>query len=211
VLRDLAASDLPHPVGGAAPGSAYHRVVADLLAATHTPEGGREAEEDRDLPALQRLRTLVSPSSDRPERPDVMEAVAAQLASEPLLVVERADLLRRLVDRTEAGAELLGRLRELADVLEGAGAAAARHTAGRLWSYGRHAEQSARAEALLPVAGELARDGGTVTGLLAAGLVTGAGAGLGWPEEWRTLLRMLRRHQDPDVRHDAYQAVTHRE
>lgn len=211
VLRDLAASDLPHPVGGAAPGSAYHGVVADLLAATHTPEGGREAEEDRDLPALQRLRTLLSPSSDRPERPDVIEAVAAQLAPEPLLVVERADLLRRLADRTEASAELLRRLRELADVLEGAGVAAARHTAGRLWNHGARPEQSARAEALLPVADELARDGGTVTGLLAVGLVTGAGAALGWPEEWRSLLRVLRRHPDPDVRHDAYQAVTHRE
>jgi hypothetical protein len=34
------------------------------------------------------------------ERPEVLEAVAGQLAPEPLPAAERADMLRRLVDRT---------------------------------------------------------------------------------------------------------------
>ncbi|MGW2486437.1 hypothetical protein ACWCV9_04350 [Streptomyces sp. NPDC001606] len=211
VVRDLAASDLPHPVGGAAEGSVFHGAVAELLAALHTPDGGGEALEDRDLPALQRLRTLVEPASDRPERPELLEAVTAQLAPEPLLIAERADLLRRLVDRAVEPAPLLARLRELADALEGAGAAVAWSAAGRLRTDWAHTARAQREGSLLAAADRLARDGGTITGLLATGVVTGTGAGLGWPEEWRALLRRLRRHPDPDVRHHAHQTVTTRE
>jgi hypothetical protein len=211
VLRDLAASELPHPVGGAAPGSAFHGAVAALLAAMHTPGGGAEALEDRDLPALQRLRTLVSPTSGRAERPEVLKAIAAQLAPEPLLATDRADLLRRLVDRTADTDTLLERLRDLADALEDSGVTAAMEVAGRLRIERVHDQLPGRGEALLAAADRLARDGGVVTGLLAAGLVTGTGTGLGWPEEWRSLLRLLRRHPHPDVRHAAYRTVTRTE
>ncbi|MFH8369615.1 hypothetical protein [Streptomyces sp. NPDC018031] len=211
-LRDLAVSDLPHPVGGAAPGSAFHGAVAGLLAAAHGPEGACDALPDRDLPALQRLRTLVSPGSDGPERPEVLEAIARQLAPEPLLAPERADLLRRLVHRTAEPAALPGRLWDLADALRGAGVAVAVQTAGRLrhtsWALGGMPE---RTGVLLATAGRLARDGGTATGLLSAGLVTAAGPDLGWPEEWRELLRVLRGHPCPDVRHAAHQTTTHTE
>ncbi|GAB7029007.1 hypothetical protein AB0G35_12010 [Streptomyces sp. NPDC021749] len=211
VLRDLAASELPYPVGGAEPGSVLHGAVAELLAAMHTSDGGCDALPDRDLPALQRLRTVVCPSSDHPERPELLKALAGQLAPEPLLLAERADLLRRLVDRTADPVALLGRLRDLADALQGAGVTVARQTAGRLrisWAPGAHPEQTG---ALRAAADALARDGGTVTGLLAVELAAGAGPRLGWPEEWRSLLRLLRRHSHPDVRHHAYQAVTESE
>ncbi|ANP50787.1 hypothetical protein J2Z21_004567 [Streptomyces griseochromogenes] len=211
VLRDLAASDLPHPVGGAAPGSALHGAVSELLAAMHTSEGGRDALADRDLPALQRLRTLVSPATDRPERPELLRAVAGLLAREPLLVSEHADLLRRLVDHAVEPAAVLERLRELTEALEGAGVTVTVQTAGRLRTDRIHGALSRRGGALLAAADRLARDGGTVTGLLAAGLVTGTGCALGWPEEWRSLLRLLRGHPHPDVRHQAYQRMTARE
>ncbi|WKX69220.1 hypothetical protein [Streptomyces sp. XD-27] len=211
VLRDLATSELPHPVGGAAEGSVFHGAVAELLAAAQGPEGGCDALEDRDLPALQRLRTLVSPGSDQGDRPEVLEALAEQLAPEPLLAAERADLLRRLVDRTAEPAALLGRLRDLADALEDAGVTVAAQTAGRLWTSWAHRALPQHTGPLLAAADRLARDGGTVGGLLAAGLVTGTGNALGWPEEWRSLLRLLRRHPDPDVRHEAYRTVTETE
>ncbi|MFF4501319.1 hypothetical protein [Streptomyces sp. NPDC001401] len=211
VLRDLALSDLPHPVGGAADGSAFHGAVTDLLTAMHTPQGGCEALEDRDLPALQRLRTLVSASSDGTERPEVLEAIAALLTAEPLLAGERADLLRRLVDRTEEPADLLGRLRGLAATLEGAGTAVALHVTSRLAGGWGHAVRPTRSAALLEAADRLARDGGTVTGLLAVRLVTATAGTLGWPDEWRSLLRTLRRHPDPDVRHLAHQTMTETE
>ncbi|MFJ2766318.1 hypothetical protein [Streptomyces sp. NPDC087300] len=213
VLRDLAASGLPHPVGGTGPGSVLHGAVAALLAAAHGPEGGCDAGEDRDLPALQRLRTLVSPSSDSGEwqRPEILEPLAAQLAQEPLLVAERADLLRRLVDRETDPDALQARLAELAGALEGAGVTVAVQTSGRLRTGSAHGGPSRQAAALLAAADRLARDGGTVTGLLAVGLVTGCGPGLGWSDEWRALLRLLRAHRDPDVRHGAHRTTTEQE
>jgi hypothetical protein len=175
-----------------------------------TPEGGAEALEDRDLPALQRLRTLVAAYGI--DQPEVLDALAEQLASEPLLAAERADLLRRRADRTAEPTELLGRLRDLADALEGTGVTVAAQIAERLeitdWARGT---EPRRTEAPTEAAGALTRDGGTASGLLAVALVTGAGSGLQWPEEWRSLLSLLRRHPDADVRHAAYQVMTERE
>ncbi|MEU9309352.1 hypothetical protein [Streptomyces sp. NPDC048256] len=211
VMRDLAVSELPHPVGGAAPGSMFHGAVAELLAAMHTDEGGCDALENRDQPALQRLRNLTSFGYVDGVRPELLEAVAEQLASEPLLVAERAHLLGQLVDHTVDPSALLERLRDLADALEGAGTAVAVHTSDRLRSSSAYRAVPQRAEALLTAADRFARDGGTTTGLLAVGLAKGTGGPLDWPEEWRSLLRLLRGHQNADVRHEAYRTMTRNE
>ncbi|WP_371582271.1 hypothetical protein [Streptomyces sp. NBC_01314] len=211
VLRDLAASELPHPVGGAAPGSVFHGTVAELLAATRTTEGGCDALEGRDLPALQRLRSLTSFGYVEGVRPELLEAVARQLASEPLLVAERAYLLGQLVDHTVEPAALLERLRDLADALEDTGVTVAVHASGRLRTSSASRAHPERADALLTAADRFARDGGTSAGLLAVGLVKGTGSALGWPEEWRSLLRLLRRHANADVRHEAHTTLTESE
>ncbi|MDX3714517.1 hypothetical protein PV733_37445 [Streptomyces europaeiscabiei] len=211
VLRDLAVSELPHPVGGAAPGSAFHGAVAELLAATHTTEGGSDALDGRDLPALQRLRNLTSFGYVGGVRPELLEAVAEQLAPEPLLAAERAYLLGQLIDLTVEPAALLERLRDLADAFEGAGVTVAVHTSDRLRPSSAYGAHPRRAEALLTAADRFVRDGGTATGLLAVSLVKGTGGALGWPEEWRSLLRLLRRHADADVRHEAYRTLTENE
>ncbi|MFD9434480.1 hypothetical protein [Streptomyces sp. NPDC060002] len=208
VLRDLAVSELPHPVGGAAPGSVFHGAVAELLTAMRTTEGGADALEGRDLPALQRLRNLTSFGHVDAVRPELLEAVAEQLASDPLLVSERAHLLGQLVEHTVEPIALLERLRDLADALEGAGAAVAVHTSGRLRTPSAYRADPQRSETLLTAADRFARDGGTATGLLAVGLVKGTGAALGWPEEWRSLLRLLRGHRNADVRHEAHRTMT---
>ncbi|MGW0838935.1 hypothetical protein ACWD26_02020 [Streptomyces sp. NPDC002787] len=207
-LRDLAASELPHPVGGAAPGSAYHSAVAELLAAMHTPEGGCDALEGRDMPALQRLRHMTSFGYVDGARPELFEAVAEQLAREPLLAAERAHLLGMLADRTMEPTALLARLRDLAEALDGAGVTVAIHTADRLRMSPAGDAHPKRTEAVLTAADGFARDGGTETGLLAVGLVKGTGPGSGWHEEWRSLLRLLRRHANADVRREAYRTTT---
>ncbi|MEW2395305.1 hypothetical protein [Streptomyces sp. NPDC046862] len=211
VLCDLAVSELPHPLGGAAPGSVFHGAVAELLDAMHRPDGGCDALQDRDLPALQRLRALLTLSSHQDARPDVLEAVARQLAPEPLLVAERADLLARLVDPTAEPATLAERLRDLVDTLEEAGVTVTLHTTGRLQTSWAHRAMPRYTGTMLTEAERLARHGGSTTGLLATGLVTRAGIHLGWPEEWRSLLRLLRGHPHPDVRHEAYKTMTESE
>ncbi|SOD89828.1 hypothetical protein [Streptomyces sp. Ag109_G2-15] len=211
VLCGLAVSDLPHPVGGAAPGSMFHGAVAGLMAALHEPEGGCDALEHRDLPALQRLRTLVSLGSHESVPPELLAALVGQLAPEPLLTAERAELLGRMVDRASEPAALLGRLQDLADALEGAGVTVAAQTAVRLRASWIRPAPSQDTGAVLAAADRLARDRGAATGLLALALVTATGGSLGWPEEWRSLLRLLRRHAQPDVRHEAYRTVTESE
>ncbi|MEU9575973.1 hypothetical protein [Streptomyces chilikensis] len=208
-LRDVAGSELPHPVGGAAEGSVLHGAVAGLLAALHTPEGGCEALEDRDLPALQRLRGLLE-GLGGPRRAALARALAGQIAHEPLLAPERADLLASLVDLTAGTDEIVARLREVADALEGAGVLAAASVADRM---DRSLPGRGAADGGPPAgaAGRLARDGGTVTGLLAVCLTSALGPRYRWSGEWRETLRVLRRHPDPDVRHRAHRTVTERE
>ncbi|MBK3633494.1 hypothetical protein JHN52_11140 [Streptomyces sp. MBT97] len=211
VLRDLAVSGLPHPVGGAAPGSVFHGAVAELLAALHTAEGGCDAGERRDLPALQRLRNLTSFGHVGGVRPQLLEDVARQLAPEPLLMAERADLIGQLIDHATDPEALLDRLAELADVLDGAGVTAALHTTGRLRTSSAHRSAPRHVDVMLTAADRFARDGGTAAGLLAIGLVSSTGLALGWPEEWRALLRLLRAHENADVRHEAYRTMTQSE
>ncbi|WP_328507820.1 hypothetical protein [Streptomyces sp. NBC_00391] len=210
-LRDLAVSELPHPLGGAAPGSVFHGTVAELLAAMHTPEGGCDALEGRDLPALQRLRALTSFGYVDRVRPELLEAVAEQLAPEPLLAAERAHVLGQLVDRAVEPTALLERLRAFADALEDGGVTVAVHASDRLRTFSAYRAHPRRAEALLTAADRFAHDGGTATGLLAVGLVKGTGPALGWPEEWRSLVRLLRGHANADVRHEAYWTTTENE
>ncbi|MEU0057605.1 hypothetical protein [Streptomyces sp. NPDC006334] len=211
VLRDLAASDLAHPVGGAAPGSVYHAAVAGLMAAMRTAQGDCDALDGRDLPALQRLRNLTSFGYVAGVRTELLEAVARQLAPEPLLALERAYLLGQLADQAVDPDELLARLRDLADALEGAGVTVATHTTGRLRTSAAHRALPRHTEALLAAADLFARDGSTAKGLLAVGIVQGTGPALGWPEQWRALLRLLRGHTDADVRHEAYTTMTENE
>lgn len=64
---------------------------------------------------------------------------------------------------------------------------------------------------LTPLLADLDARGPYERRLAAAGLVTGAGVLLGWPEEWRSLLRLLRGHPHPYVRHEAYRTMTESE
>ncbi|OEV07761.1 hypothetical protein AN219_31795, partial [Streptomyces nanshensis] len=60
----------------------------------------------------------------------------------------------------------------------------------------------------LPVAQDLAADGGTAAGLLAVTLIAAVNPASGWPEPWRELLRSVRRHEASDVRAAALELAT---
>ncbi|GHF78721.1 hypothetical protein GCM10018790_65900 [Kitasatospora xanthocidica] len=219
-VRALAASGLPHPLGGAAPGSLLHRTLAELAAATRTddhdagsdPDAGddHDAGVDRDLPARRRLAHLADLPADDRHRP-LLAGAADLLAAEPDLTGIRTAALRRLVDPAAGPQALAAALGTLADAHQGRPAAAAltaaallrEHTSGPLPPPGTP-------DALARTA---RRDGdtGAAAGLFATALTEVFGDRLGWPQEWRALLRELRRHPSADVRERALAAVVHRE
>ncbi|MFF2950089.1 hypothetical protein ACFVVU_01860 [Kitasatospora sp. NPDC057965] len=206
-VRTLAASGLPHPVGGTAPGSLLHRTLAELAAArTDDPHAG----DDRDLPARRRLAHLADLPADDRHRP-LLAGTADLLAAEPDLADIRAAALRRLVDPAagpQALADALGALEEAHRDRPAAAALTAlalqrEHASGPLPPPGT-------LDALVRTARRTG-DTAAAAGLFATALTEAFGDRLGWPREWRALLRELRRHPSPDVRERAVAAVIHRE
>ncbi|MFF4381154.1 hypothetical protein [Kitasatospora sp. NPDC001547] len=207
-VHALAASGLPHPLGGAAPGSLLHRTLAGLAAAARTDDP--DAGDDRDLPARRRLAHLADLPADDRHRP-LLAGAADLLAAEPDLADVRSAALRRLVDPAAGPQALAAALGALADAHRDRPAAAAltavalrrEHATGPLPPPGTP-------EALARTA---RRDGdtGPAAGLFATALTEAFGERLGWPPEWRALLRELRGHPSADVRERALAAVTHRE
>ncbi|MFJ5711785.1 hypothetical protein [Streptomyces sp. NPDC093105] len=198
-LQDLARSGLPHPVGGAAPGSLLHGVVDRLLAyvAAGEPEGGGRGG---DLPALRRLHSLLeSPRQD----PGACADLARQLADEPLATATRTALLVRAIDLTAPAPEILGAVRDLLAVVAGRPVLAAR-AAEEIEEAHQSGTPLADPAAALAAVRALGDDGGLVPGLLAVGLTNGVGSRQGWPDPCRSALLALRRHPEPDVRDLAY-------
>ncbi|MFE6870470.1 hypothetical protein ACFVFS_28445 [Kitasatospora sp. NPDC057692] len=207
-VRELAASGLPHPLGGAAPGSLLHRTLAELAAATRTDDP--HAEDDRDLPARRRLAHLADLPADDHHRP-LLAAVADLLAAEPDLADLRSAALRRLVDPGAGPQKLAEALGALAASHRDRPAAAACTALALLRE---HASGPLPPPGTLDALARTARpDGDTAAaaGLFATALTEAFGERLGWPPEWRALLRELRRHPSPDVRDRAVAVVTHRE
>ncbi|MFD3918543.1 hypothetical protein [Streptomyces sp. NPDC058595] len=202
----LAVSGLPHPVGGAAPGSPLHDALTALLPAIAA--GEPDAPDDRDLPARQRALALLRALPDRPVREihPVLEAVAALLADEPSLAGARADVLRALVDPDAGLPELIARLGDLAANAAGRPALAAATAYQLRGRFGSGPLPSAPST-VRTAATRLTTTGDPATGLLAVALVSATGNRLGWPTEWRTSLRALRTHPSPDVRDAALGVV----
>ncbi|AWZ08411.1 hypothetical protein [Streptomyces sp. ICC4] len=206
-LAQIAASTLPHPVGGAEPGSPFHRAVAELLDIVRAGEEP-DAEPDLDRPALRRLRQLAAqPLGDRPA---AREAVLRQLAGEPLLAEARVNLLLRAVDlRADPAdpARQRAALHELVAALRGR-PGLARATASRLTTRYGHGDLLPDPASVLETTRGLAADGTAEAGLFAAALTAAVGRLHGWPAPWRELLRELRRHPEAEVRDAAFSATT---
>ncbi|MFE6055242.1 hypothetical protein ACFQ6N_31215 [Kitasatospora sp. NPDC056446] len=219
-VRALAASGLPHPLGGAAPGSLLHRTVAELAAAARTENAdagddrdagnGPDTGDDRDLPARRRLAHLTDLPADDSHRP-LLAGAADLLAADPDLAGIRTAALSRLVDPAAGPQALEAALGALAEAHRGRPAAAALTALALLRDH---------ASGPLPPPGTIdalartaRRDGetGAAAGLFATALTEVYGDRLGWPREWRALLRELRRHSSADVRERAFAAVMYRE
>ncbi|MFI0827526.1 hypothetical protein ACH4Q7_24065 [Streptomyces roseolus] len=200
-LNELSRSGLPHPVGGVAPGSLLCEAVDRLLArvAAGEPEGGGRGG---DLPALRRLRSLLS--SPRQEPRDCA-ALARRLADEPLAETTRVGLLVRAIDLASAEDELGAAIDALAAAVANRPvlAAVAAEDLGEAHRYGARLADPA---AVLAAVRTLGDGGDLVRGLLAAALATALGARQGWPEPCRAAVIALRRHPEPDVREPAYEA-----
>ncbi|MGW7434136.1 hypothetical protein ACWGIN_31975 [Streptomyces sp. NPDC054861] len=211
-LADLAGSGAPHPVGGAAEGGLLHTTVTTLLAGVRREqEDGYADPHGRDLPARRRLRSLAESLRAATSSRHVPRAVADLLAGEPGLAAVRARLLVSLVAFDQDAPGLSAQLGELADTVRHSRVAAAT-VARSLDSRASMAvdgleDTSAVRTALLGAA----TGGDTIDGLLAVGMVSGMGARLSWPAEWRDLLRTLRRHADPDVREAALEVTEYEE
>ncbi|MFE4976116.1 hypothetical protein ACFRAR_28945 [Kitasatospora sp. NPDC056651] len=207
-VRALAASGLPHPLGGAAPGSLLHRTLAELAAATRTDD--LHAADDRDLPARRRLTHLADLPADDRHRP-LLAGIADLLAAEPDLAGVRTAALRRLVDPAAGPQALADALAALADAHRGRPAAAALTASTLLREHGSGPLPPPGTLDALAHTARRTDDTGPAAGLFATALTEVFGDRLGWPREWRALLRELRHHPSADVRERALAAVTHRE
>ncbi|MFG2340984.1 hypothetical protein [Streptomyces yangpuensis] len=201
-LTTLAQSELPHPLGGVAPGSLLHEVVERLLAliAAGEPEGGGPGG---DLPARRRLDSLIA-SGIRDHR--MCAALARRLATEPELTATRTALLVRAIDLAGPEPDILLSLRELAAAIGDRPVLAGR-VAENLKDAHRYGEPLAAPAAALTAVGALGGDGGLVEGLLAVGLATALGIRHDWPDDFRALVVALRRHPEPEVGEAAYATV----
>ncbi|WP_369142183.1 hypothetical protein [Streptomyces sp. R44] len=201
-LTELARSELPHPIGGAAPGSLLHGVVDRLLAlvAAGEPEGGGRG---RDLPARRRLHSLLG-SSIHDHR--MCAALARQLAAEPAVAATRTALLVRAIDLEASERDLLLSLRALAAAIEERPVLAAR-VAEDVEETHRYGTPLPGPGAVLAAVRVLGDAGGLVEGLLAVALASVLGTRLDWPEPCRAAVLALRGHPDREVRETAYATV----
>ncbi|MEU6239484.1 hypothetical protein ABZ885_41820, partial [Kitasatospora sp. NPDC047058] len=206
VVGALADSGLPHPVGGAAPGSLLHGTVTDLLAAVRA--GEPDAEADHDLPAFQCLRRLVTMTvSSRP----TLAALADLLADEPDLLPVRVSALTRALDPYADLPVFSAGLRALAAALRGHPALAGGTAVALRHLHSRNRSRGVQEATVLEAARRLVdgADGdGLAEGLLAVALLGAFGRSFHWPEPWRALLRTLRAHPAADVRIPAREVVT---
>ncbi|MET9573487.1 hypothetical protein ABZY34_31030 [Streptomyces virginiae] len=198
-LLELAQSELPHPVGGVAPGSLLHGVVERLLerVAAGEAEGGGPGG---DLPARRRLHHLAE-SWIRDRR--IYAALARQMATEQAVTATRTALLVRAVDLAAAEPELLIALHELIAAIGDRPVLAGR-VAEDLEDNHRYGDPLADPTAALAAVRSLGADGGVVQGLLAVALATALGCRQNWPDPCRAAVVDLRRHPDLEVREAAY-------
>lgn len=188
------------------------QVMTRLIEADAEPDTP-DARPDRDRPARRRIEhialTLGHRARDRRAARHPAGQTGVLLAAHEELVPLAARLLSTAV-HLDADAETLGKqLRGIA------GLHALRP--GLAWRTADELRRSLRPvrrpgsdrERLLPVARDLAADGGQASGLLAVTLAEAVNQGSGgWTEPWRAFLREVRRHDVPDVRASAMEVTT---
>ncbi|MFK4086296.1 hypothetical protein ACI2LF_19460 [Kribbella sp. NPDC020789] len=183
------------------------RTTVRLLVRLESDPDLPNATPDRDHPARRRLAAVVqqlvsqlrgAPSETRP----VLLAVAAELEG-PDFLAAKLDLLIRALRWDDLGTDLPALIDQVADrpVL-------AFQTAERLRSWLRTSEAWWSAEQLEPIVRQLVQRAEPAAGFFGWAILGAAGPRTGWAAPWRELLVALRKHSDPDVRHEALDLVT---
>ncbi|MFE1414703.1 hypothetical protein ACFW6F_28505 [Streptomyces sp. NPDC058746] len=208
-LRAVAMSDLPHPVGGAEPGSLLHGAVARLVEiVTAGEEESRDpaGRQGADLPARRSLEALARPwYGSNPARLSL--PLARQLAGVPALTPLRAALLVDTLDLTASAKEITEALRAIAQAVGGRPVLAGQ-TARALQEHHRYGDPLETPE---PVFAAVAAMGdGLAEGLLAVALAHSLGIRQRWTEPCREGVLALRGHPEPEVRDAAYAVVVGR-
>ncbi|MGW0391801.1 hypothetical protein ACWDYJ_13080 [Streptomyces sp. NPDC003042] len=199
-LCTIAASDLPHPLGGVEPGSLLHRVITrlvEIVAAGESPysRGGQGV----DLPARRRLESLFQRLSGSAR---LFGSLAGLLAGVPALTPMRASLLVEAVDLTASERDLVAALREIAHAAEGRPVLAGQ-LAEALNEDHRYGKALAAPEPVRAAVAALGDD--LAEGLLAVALGAALGARQGWPDACRRAVLALRDHPEQEVRDAAYE------
>lgn len=172
-----------------------------------------DAEGDRDRPARQRIGHLVARLSTAVAMRQAEASQAAALRASELLsaagdfLPQGTHLLATALDLDAEPAQLLGSLEHLASLHTHRPALAAR-TAETLRARLNSARRPGDPLVLLGAADRLTTNAGHAGGLLAVALTQALGSRTGWTPDWRTCLRALRRHPDPDVREAALALTT---
>ena len=178
--------------------------AARLLAAGDEPD----AEADRDLPARQRIGALARTVAQQ-RHSSALRTAAGRLATDLEAVPEhRGSALVLAVAAVTWDGDALAGLREVARLADRPVLAesAAAEVSGWLHDVVRRVSRDRVHQIAEALAG-----GGAAEARLAVAVTSAAGEDTGWPELWRSLLRALRRHDDPDVRTAALDTVTTRE
>jgi hypothetical protein len=192
-------------------GRTLEQVLSGLIAADSAPDTP-DARADRDRPARRRVEHIALTLGEQARRRPVARRHAGRTGVLLAQYEEFVPLAARLLCSAvtlENDAETLGRqMRGIAGLHVGRPGLAWR-TAGELRRCLPPLHRPAETrERVLPVARELAEDGGTAAGLLAVTLAAAVNPASGWPEPWRELLRAIRRHDEPDVRAAALELAT---
>ncbi|WP_329380976.1 hypothetical protein OG625_16265 [Streptomyces sp. NBC_01351] len=204
-LRVIAGSELPHPVGGAEPGSVLHGVVNRLMeivaAGESQDSGGRRGV---DLPARRRLESLLGGMSGSRGPARLYGSLARQLADVPALTSLRASLLVEAVDLTAPPREVEAALREIAHAAQGRPVLAGQ-LARDLHAHHRYGDALDAPESVLAAVAAMGE--GLAEGLLAVALASAIGLRQDWPDPCRGAVLALRDHPEQEVRDAAYAVV----
>ncbi|MFG2330769.1 hypothetical protein ACGFMM_14200 [Streptomyces sp. NPDC048604] len=199
---------------GAVPAArtAYAETLDVLLAADAAAVGGpRDAGAETDRPALRRIglltRLLYAPGGDLAGVRAVQSETAGRLAGYDATAGEAARLWAESLDLNAGPEELHAALVRLARLHDGRPMALAR-SANELERRLGGRQLEGDESSLLAVARRLAAGGGHAEGVLAVVLTAAGGERTDWAEPWRTLLRELRAHAEPEVRDEARQRRT---
>lgn len=174
---------------------------------------GDDAHDERDLPARQRLHSLVQEWGSSAlrisvsPRPLLVRLGDVLIDTDPTLLPLAVSMRTRHTIRTDDPENTLHDLRELARLHHGRPMLAG-ETSHTLHEHAAHVRAP---DNLLPAARALAASGQPVEGRFAVALCAGARYRRTWTRQWRDCLRDLRAHPEPEVAEAALAVFTAQE